>query len=255
MLRAVVVAVLALVLSLGAGPVHASDESGPPSSGALPLVGRTVVVDAGHQLGNYRHPRKIRRLVPAGGFEKPCNTVGARTRKGAWEATLVWRVSRVLVRRLETQGARVLLTRTSNRKDRWGPCVNVRGRRGNQVDADLKISIHGDGAASSARGFHVIRPTDRPRWTRDIFEPSRRLARVVKASLVARRFLVADYIAGGRGIDARGDLATLNLSDVPTVMVELGNLRNRRDARVVGSKPGRKRYARGLADAVHEFLG
>ena len=31
--------------------------------------------------------------------------------------------------------------------------------------------------------------------------------------------------AGGHGIDRRGDLATLNLSDVPTVMVELGNLR------------------------------
>ena len=30
--------------------------------------------------------------------------------------------------RLRALGARVVMTRTSNREDRWGPCVDVRGR-------------------------------------------------------------------------------------------------------------------------------
>ena len=58
-------------------------------------------------------------------------------------------------------GAVVRLTRHSNRQDRWGPCVDARGRAGNAVDgggsADLKISIHADGSyARGAHGFHVI---------------------------------------------------------------------------------------------------
>ncbi len=246
--------VLGLLLVSPAVPAAAEDVAGVAPSAGQPLADAVVVVDAGHQLGNYRYPRRISRLVPAGGFRKPCNTVGARTRRGTWEATVVWRVSRVLVRRLEAQGARVVLTRDSNRRDRWGPCVDARGRRGNRLDADLKLSLHGDGAASSGRGFHVIRPADRRRWTRDIYRPSRRLARVVTASLAGRHLRVADYTAGGDGVVARGDLATLNLSDVPTVLVELGNLRNRRDAALLTSPSGRARYARGLLDAVRAFL-
>jgi len=220
-----------------------------------PLAGRTIVVDPGHQLGNHNFPRKINRLVPAGGFKKPCNTTGTATRSGVAEATVVWRVARVLERRLSARGARVVMTRTSNRQDRWGPCVDERGRRGNRVDADLKISLHGDGASASGRGFHVIAPTKRKGWTGDIFRASDRLAHDVRAALRVRGFRAADYTAGGDGLDRRGDLGTLNLSDVPTVMVELGNLRNRHDARVLTSDAGRVRAARGLTGAVRHFLG
>jgi N-acetylmuramoyl-L-alanine amidase len=53
----------------------------------------------------------------------------------------------------------------------------------------------------------------------------------------------------------RSDLATLNLSDVPTVMVELGNMRSPRDATLMTHPAGRERYARGLATAVRRFVG
>lgn len=245
-------AVVALVL-LGSAPAAGRDVAG-PAAPPQPFAGRTVVIDAGHQLGNHRFPKKINRLVPAGGFKKACNATGTATNGGVAEATIVWKVSRVLKRRLEARGARVVLTRTSNRQDRWGPCVDERGRRGNKIEADLKLSVHGDGAASSGRGFHVIAPTNRKGWTHDIFKPSRRLARDVRAALKVRRFPVADYTAGGDGLDFRGDLGTLNLSDVPTVMVELGNLRNRRDARVLTSDAGRVRAAKGLTGAVRRFL-
>ena len=52
------------------------------------------------------------------------------------------------------------------------------------------------------------------------------LARSVRAGLVRAGVPVANYIAGGDGLDVRSDLGTLNLSDIPTVMVELGNMRN-----------------------------
>jgi N-acetylmuramoyl-L-alanine amidase len=225
------------------------------SSERLPLAGRTVVLDPGHQLGNHRFPRRINRRVPAGGFRKPCNTTGTATRGGFAEATFAWRVSLLLRSRLERLGAEVVLTRHSNRQDRWGPCVDERGRAGNKADADLLLSVHGDGSdARGARGFHVIAPTDRRPWTHDIHRPSKRLARGARAALRAAGFRVANYTAGGDGLDLRSDLGTLNLSDVPAVMVELGNMRHPRDARTMTSHGGRAAYAKALARAVRGFL-
>lgn len=220
-----------------------------------PLAGKTVVIDPGHQLGNHNFPREINRLVPAGGFKKPCNTTGTATRAGFPEATFAWQVSRLLRERLVALGAEVVLTRHSNRQDRWGPCVDVRGRAGNGLPADLKVSVHGDGSyASGARGFHVIAPTNRPPWTADIFPASRRLARGVRAGLRDAGVPVANYVAGGDGLDFRSDLATLNLANIPTVVAELGNMRNRRDAHRMTTRAGRAAYARGLALGVRRFL-
>ncbi|MGB0099132.1 MAG: N-acetylmuramoyl-L-alanine amidase, partial [Nocardioides sp.] len=208
------------------------------------------------------YPAQINRLVPAGGFRKACNTTGTATNGGYPEATFVWTVSKLLEKRLQRLGAKVKMTRTSNRQDRWGPCVDQRGRAGNHRNADLKLSIHGDGVSTgstagggNARGFHVIAPTDRRPWTHDIHRSSKRLAIATKRALKARGLPVANYIAGGDGLDYRSDLGTLNLSDVPTVMVELGNMRGRADARRMTTQSGRRTYAAGLAGAVRRFLG
>ncbi|HRD62465.1 N-acetylmuramoyl-L-alanine amidase [uncultured Nocardioides sp.] len=220
------------------------------------LAGKVIVLDAGHQLGNHNFPAQINRPVPAGGFTKPCNTTGTATNGGYSEATFAWNVTQRLKAKLEKSGATVVLTRKSNSENAWGPCVDTRGLAGNKRDADLKISIHGDGStAPGAHGFHVIYPPDRAPWTDDIFKPSRRLAKITKNMLVRTDFSVANYIAGGDGLDERSDLGTLNLSDVPTVMVECGNMRDRGDAAVMTSPQGQARYARALARAVRTYLG
>lgn len=221
----------------------------------LPLAGTTVVLDPGHQLGNANFPAETNRPVPAGGFLKPCNTTGTATDGGYPEATFTWQVSRRLRARLVDLGATVVMTRTSNRADRWGPCVDVRGRAGNRIHADLKVSIHGDGSyAVGARGFHVIAPASRAGWTDDIARPSMALARDVRAGLVRAGVPVATYVAGGDGLDVRADLGTLNLSDVPTVMVELGNMRHPADARRMTTPRGRAAYAAALLTGIRRFL-
>lgn len=237
------------------GPVSGPTASSPARTGAEPLAGRIVVIDPGHQLGNHNFPRQIDRLVPAGGFRKPCNTTGTATNAGYPEATFAWRVAKALKAQLVDLGATVRMTRHSNRQDRWGPCIDVRGRAGNAAPADLKISIHGDGStAAGAHGFHVIRPPDRAPWTDDIWRPSRRLALDVRAALEDAGFVRSTYVGDGTGIDVRSDLGTLNLSDIPTVMVELGNMRARADARVMTSAAGQARYATALSQAVRSFL-
>ena len=157
-LAAVVVAGLQTVPAQAHAPVAAPGSpvlvrSAAVTTGAkLPLAGRYVVIDPGHQLGNHRFPKKINKLVPAGGFKKPCNTTGTATNGGFPEATFTFRVAVLLKKRLEAAGASVRMTRTSNSQRRWGPCVDVRGRAGNRHPADLKVSIHADGAYGAGRG-------------------------------------------------------------------------------------------------------
>src|SRR3954447_11994961 len=105
--RVVVTAAVAGLLPL---LLAAAPPSQPP---ALPLAGRVVAIDPGHQLGNARHPREINRLVWVG-LRKPCNTTGTATAGGYPEATFTWRVSLALKARLEALGATVRLTRPAN---------------------------------------------------------------------------------------------------------------------------------------------
>jgi N-acetylmuramoyl-L-alanine amidase len=238
-----------------AAEAHATAEpaASKAASAALPLAGKTIVIDPGHQLGNARHPDETNRLVNAGGFYKACNTAGTATNAGFPEATFAWRTALALRSILRERGARVVLTRYTNSYDDWGPCIDVRGRTGNRVGADVVVSLHGNGAGPSERGFFVIRPALRAGWTDDIFRRSQRLAAEVKAGLVARRAIVANSY-GGDGFDVRGDLGTLNWSNVPIVLVELGNMRNSGDAQRMTSRAYRRAvYARGLAIGLQRF--
>jgi N-acetylmuramoyl-L-alanine amidase len=214
----------------------------------------TVVVDPGHQLGNSRFPRQTGRRRPAGGFSTTCNSTGTSTDDGFPEATFTFRVAERLRRLLERRGAQVIMTRTTNSSHLWGPCADQRGRAGNAVAADVKVSIHADGSYTDGRGFHVIAPTDRAPWTDDIYHSSKHLARDLKRGLIRTGFAPADYVAGGDGLDFRSDLGTLNLSDIPTVVVESGNMRNASEARVMSSRNGQYRYALALLRGISTFL-
>lgn len=222
------------------------------ATAALPLTGRVVAIDPGHQLGNSRFPAQVNRRVWAG-LWKACNTTGTATDAGYPEATFTWRVSTRLAARLRALGATVRMTRTTNSRRAWGPCVDARGRFGAKVGADVEVSVHGDGAAAATHGFFVIRPGLRRGYTDDIAGRSTSLARRVRAGLVGAGF-GASTAYGGDGLDTRRDLGTLNMADVPTVMVELGNMRNAGDARCMTSTVCRDRYARGLADGVVAYL-
>ncbi|THJ02380.1 N-acetylmuramoyl-L-alanine amidase [Nocardioides sp.] len=241
-----------------AKPIGSPTASASASVAGGPLAGKVIVLDPGHQLGNARFPREIDEPVDAGGFEKECNTTGTATNRGYPEATFVWQLAREVRRQLRRLGARVVLTRSTNSDAHWGPCVDERGRAGNPdrpgPTADVKLSLHADGLHDAgAHGFHVIRPGRLPGYTDDIAGASRVLALAVRDALVRARFQPSSY-RGTRGLDVRTDLGTLNLSDVPVVLVELGNMRNAAEAAVMSSAAGRDRYARALVRGVRAYL-
>lgn len=220
----------------------------------LPLAGVRIGLDPGHQLGNARFPTQIGRLVPAGGFLKPCNSTGTETNSGYPEATLNFSIVRGVRARLEKLGATVVLTRNVNSEYAWGPCVDERGRFGAKVGADLVVSVHGDGAPARDRGFHVITPALRAPWTTDIAAASRRLALALRGGFDSRGLPRSNYVGHGYALSTRSDLATLNLSDVPVAMVEVGNMRNASDAKRMTSITGRARYADAVVAGIRTYL-
>lgn len=222
---------------------------------ARPLAGVRIALDPGHQLGNHNFPRQIRKQVPAGGFTKPCNTTGTATGSGYPEATFNFAVATLVKKRLEALGATVLMTRTANSQKLWGPCVDRRGAFGRSVNAALEVSLHADGSTrAGARGFHVIAPTSRAPWTDDIATASLRLAKALRSGLDERHVRRSTYLAGGTGLVRRSDLGTLNLSDVPIAMIELGNMRNANDARLMKSVDGRAVYASAVVLGIRTYL-
>lgn len=245
------VATLAAIVAFAGG--GAGSQAAPASTASLDaLKGSTIAIDPGHNGGNASHPAQINRLVSAGGFRKACDTTGTATSdERLSEAAFTWDVAKRLRKLLESAGAKVVMTRSNNHG--VGPCINRRAQIGNRAHADLAISIHADGGPPGGRGFHVIRPGFVRGYTGPIVKPSKSLALSVRAALDAAGLERADYIAHN-GLDRRTDLGGLNLSKVPKVMTELGNMRNRSDAAKMKRASWRQKVARALRAALAEQL-
>ncbi|MFB6814394.1 N-acetylmuramoyl-L-alanine amidase [Streptomyces sp. NPDC056347] len=237
-----------------APPRKAASASAPPPSG--PLSGRTVVIDPGHNPDNHLHTREINRQVDIGTTRKECDTTGTSTNSGYAEARFTLDVAHRLRTLLRAQGAKVVLTYDDDRA--FGPCVDERARIGNQARADAVVSVHADGSAVGNRGFHVIVPGPVRGGAADtskIVAPSRDLGtRIAGLFVRATGSAPSNYIGGNTGLDTRKDLGGLNLSTVPKVFIECGNMRDPKDAALLTSAGWRQKAAQGIADGIGSFL-
>ncbi|MFJ8598069.1 N-acetylmuramoyl-L-alanine amidase [Streptomyces shenzhenensis] len=229
----------------------------PGATGSEPLAGKVVVIDPGHNSGNFRHTAEINRKVNIGTGWKECDTTGTATDDGYPEAQFTLDVSHRLRTLLEQQGATVKLTHDRDEPP-WGPCVDERARIGNTAHADAAISIHADGSATGNRGFHVILPGSVHAGgadTRPIVGPSRDLGERIAGNFVrATGSPPANYVGGGTGLVTRADLGGLNLSTVPKVFIECGNMRDSKDAARLTSGAWRQKAAEGISEGIVSFL-
>jgi N-acetylmuramoyl-L-alanine amidase len=211
-----------------------------------------VVIDPGHNGANGAHTAEINRQVDIGTKVKECDTTGTASADGTSESSFTWDVSRRIQDQLEALGATVVLTRPDDAG--WGPCIDERAAIGNRAGADLSISIHADGGPATGRGFHVIHPSAIPGLTDDIAVASETLAVILRDIYATTTGIpTADYLGAG-GLSRRDDLGGLNLSDVPKVFLETGNMRNVDDVAVLNSEPGRATIARAVVEAVTRYL-
>ncbi|WP_344343199.1 N-acetylmuramoyl-L-alanine amidase, partial [Kitasatospora putterlickiae] len=239
-------------------PTSTASDAGTTTHAAAPattLAGRTVLLDPGHNTASSAHTAEINRKVDIGSARKECDTTGTSTNAGYTEAEYSLDVVRRTRAILAARGATVVLVHDGDRP--WGPCIDERARIGNAAHADAAVSVHGDGGPASGSGFHVIMPAKVVAGkanTSAIVDPSHRLGLLLRENFhAATGEPYADYTAS-QGLDTRSDLGGLNLSTVPKVFIECGNMRNPADARRMTDPQWRQQAAQGIADGLTAFL-
>jgi N-acetylmuramoyl-L-alanine amidase len=223
------------------------------TAGLVGIAGKTVVVDPGHNGQNYRHTTEINQPVDIGTKTLTCDTTGTQTKDGYTESAYNLDVALRLAAILRGAGANVVMTRNDN--NGWGPCINERAAIGNRAKADAGISIHADGGPVSGRGFHVIFPPSIAGLTDDIAVNSKRLALDVRGTYRgATGMPYSTYVGAGDALSERSDLGGLNLSDVPKIFIETGNMQNQADTALLESDGFRQQAAQGIAEGLARYL-
>jgi N-acetylmuramoyl-L-alanine amidase len=238
-----------LIPAAAASPSSATSPSSSPA--ALPLAGRVVGIDPGHNGGNFSDPGYIDQQVWNGREYEDCDTTGTETADGFTEASFNFDVATDLRADLIAVGATVVMTRDSN--DGVGPCVTTRAQIINDADAQVALDIHADGGPASGRGFTVLEPVaDGPNDA--VIAASQQFGADVRAAILRYTPMPESDYYGTDGVIGRDDLAGLNLTTVPKVLVECGNMPNPTDASLLESPSFQQQLARAFTDAIIEFL-
>lgn len=251
--------VLGVVLCASAVPLLAwsaaasavADHDGQAVRASSPLAGKTIGIDPGHNGRNWTDPAFLRRQIWNGREWEDCDTTGTQTAGGYTETRFNFNVATYLAAYLRDDGAKVVLTRNNNHG--IGPCVNRRARILDRAHANVSIDIHADYGPSTGRGFTVLEPVaDGP--NNKVIRSSKRFGYDVHRAMRRRtRMMVSDYY-GHNGYIFRNDLAGLNLTSMPKVLIECGNMNNRTDARLLTSRKMQRAIARALEAAIINFL-
>ena len=193
-----------------------------PADPALPLSGRTIVVDPGH-----------------GGGEQ-----GGAGALRVNEKDIVLDIGRQLAARLRTQGANVVLTRQS---DVQVP-LYARDTLAETLDADLLISVHANALPDGTdpkgrRGAGVY-------WTQPQAGP---LAERILEAITGDPVLSATGQPGNDGLHPGADLALTRPSTQISLLVETAYLTDPGNLRSLMSPEGRSAYAGAIARGVASF--
>ncbi len=220
-----------------------------PTATAAPsnIAGMVVFIDPGH---NGSNDASISRQVPTGrGGTKDCQTSGTSTNTGYQEHTFNWDTALRVRAELNALGVRTAMSRGND--NALGPCVDQRAEAANAMRPNAIVSLHADGGPPNGRGFHVNYSA--PPLNAAQAGPSVQFARIMRDQLQASGIPPANYI-GQDGLYGRSDLAGLNLAQYPSILVELGNMKNPADSALMESPDGRQKYADAVVRGVAGFL-
>jgi N-acetylmuramoyl-L-alanine amidase len=247
--------IAAKVISLLAAAALAGSHGPAPAphaaQAARPLAGKVVGIDPGHNGGNFSDPNFINAPVWNGREKEACDTTGTETNAGYTEARFNFDVAMYLRAFLIHKGAKVVMTRRTNHG--VGPCITRRARILNKARSDVAIDIHADGGPASGRGVAILTPVaDGPNDR--VIASSKRFGRILLRRYTKVTGIPISNYDGSGGFAPRDNLAGLNLTTVPKVLIECANMRNAADAgRLV--KPSFQRLAaKSMAEAITAFL-
>ncbi len=229
-----------------------------PAPAGKQLSGKTVFLDPGHQGSTAGH--SLSKPVPDGrGGTKPCQTSGATGVNGVAEHTVNWEVAQLVKGALESQGARVVLSR--NDDIGWGGCIDERAAAANNSGAAMAISVHADSSSTGSdpgkSGFHMIVPKlPVPDKKADAVQrgEGRKASSTMRDAFKKAGFSPSNYVGAVDGIQERSDIAGPNTTHVPLVFVEMGNLANPTEAKALSAHDSQLKYATAITDGALNYL-
>jgi len=228
--------------------VAASTLASPASAAPANIAGMIVFLDPGH---NGSNDSSISRQVPTGrGGTKNCQESGTSAGDGYPEHTFTWETTLRIRKALTALGVRTAMSRGNDTS--LGPCVDERAAMANSLKPNAIVSIHADGGPPTGRGFHVLYSS--PPLNQAQAGPSVQFAQTMRDQLRASGLVPSTYI-GTDGLNPRSDIAGLNLAQYPSILVELGNMKNPADAGLITSPEGRQKYADAVVRGIAGFLG
>jgi N-acetylmuramoyl-L-alanine amidase len=228
--------------------VAASTLVSPANAAPANIAGMIVFLDPGH---NGSNDDSISRQVPTGrGGTKDCQASGTSTEDGYAEHTFAWDTTLRIRQALTALGVRTAMSRGDDTG--LGPCVDERAAMANSLRPNAVVSVHADGGPPTGRGFHVLYSA--PPLNDAQAGPSVRFAQIMRDQLAASGFVPSTYIGSG-GLNPRSDIAGLNLAQYPSILVELGNMKNPVDSGLMKTPEGRQKYADAVVRGIAGFLG
>jgi N-acetylmuramoyl-L-alanine amidase len=236
-------------LAVGLLVATASGTIGLPTAAAAPtsIAGMIVFLDPGH---NGANDASLTKQVPTGrGGTKDCQTSGTSTDDGYPEHTFNWETVLRIRQELTQLGVRTAMSRGDDTS--VAACVDQRAEMANALRPDAIVSIHADGGPATGRGFHVNYSS--PPLNAAQSGPSVQFAQTMRDQLQAAGLKPANYIGQG-GLYPRADLTGLNLAQYPSILVELGNMKNPADSALIESPEGRQKYADAVVRGIAGFL-
>jgi N-acetylmuramoyl-L-alanine amidase len=220
-----------------------------PSAAAAPanIAGMIVFLDPGH---NGANDASISRQVPTGrGGTKNCQESGSSTDDGYPEHTFTWDTTLRIRAALTALGVRTAMSRGND--NALGPCVDERAAMANALRPNAIVSIHADGGPPTGRGFHILYSS--PPLNDAQAGPAIQFAQVMRDQLAGSGIPPANYVGSG-GLNPRADIAGLNLAQFPSILLELGNMKNPADSALIKTPEGRQKYADAVVRGIAGFL-
>ncbi|MDP4183417.1 MAG: N-acetylmuramoyl-L-alanine amidase [Bacillota bacterium] len=208
------------------------------------LEGLIICIDPGHQ---QKENLKTEKIAPGSKESKEKNTSGT---SGVYtkvpEYALNLDVSMILKDELEKEGAKVVMTRTTNNVD----LSNIeRAQMANSSKARLVIRIHADGSESkNVSGISVLIPGNKYIKDNTILTQSRKAGEAILNSLIK------STSAKSRGVIARNDLTGFNWSKVPVVLIEMGFMTNPYEDTELNTDKYRRKIVTGIIDGLKVYF-
>jgi N-acetylmuramoyl-L-alanine amidase len=227
-----------------AAPQPAPQPAAPVAPVSTPASNQfVVVIDAGHQAKGNNSPEAI---GPGSSETKPSVTSGAEgSVTGKPESEVNLEVSKRIQQKLEAQGVRVVMVRTSQNVDITN---KERAAIANKEQADLFLRIHCDDVGdSSVRGLLMLVPA-KNKWTGPIVDASAKAGKAIKAAALSATG------ARDRGTNAVSDMSGFNWSERPAVIVEMGVMSNASEDRALSTAAYQDKLATGISAGVMQYL-